>query len=123
MIRNLLLVGLGGGLGSMARYLCQRWLHNIYPVSFPTGTFVVNISGCFLIGIFWGLTFRSFNENENWKLFMMTGICGGFTTFSSFSLEGIGLLREEKTLLFFLYIGGSLLAGLLATYIGMKLTR
>ena len=123
MIRNLLLVGLGGGLGSMARYLCQRWMLMIYPHSFPFGTFGVNMIGCFLIGLFWGLTFRSFAENESWKLFLMTGLCGGFTTFSAFTLEGIGLIKEQKTGLFLLYTGGSVITGLLATYIGMKIIR
>jgi CrcB protein len=83
----------------------------------------VNITGCLLIGIFWGLSFRSFDTNESWKLFLMTGLCGGFTTFSAFTLEGVGLLKENRTGLFFLYIAGSVIAGLLATYAGMKLTR
>jgi CrcB protein len=78
----------------------------IYPHSFPFGTFGVNMIGCFLIGLFWGLTFRSFAENESWKLFLMTGLCGGFTTFSAFTLEGIGLIKEQKTGLFLLYTGG-----------------
>lgn len=123
MIKNILLVGLGGGLGSIARYLCQRWMLMVYHHSFPFGTFAVNITGCFLIGIFWGISFRSFATNESWKLFLMTGICGGFTTFSAFTLEGIGLIKEQKPGLFLLYIGGSVVAGLLATYIGMKIIR
>jgi len=123
MIRNMLLVGLGGGLGSIARYLCQRWMLIIYPHSFPVGTFAVNIIGCFLIGLFWGLSFKSFTSNETWKLFLMTGICGGFTTFSAFTLEGIGLIKEQKPGLFFLYTGGSVVAGLFATYLGMKIIR
>jgi len=123
MMNNILLVGLGGGLGSIARYLCQRWMLMIYPHSFPFGTFAVNIIGCFLIGLFWGITFRSFQSNENWKLFLMTGICGGFTTFSAFTLEGIGLIKEQKPGLFLLYIGGSVATGLLATYAGMKIIR
>ena len=123
MINNMLLVGLGGGLGSIARYLCQRWTLRMFPHSFPLGTFAVNIIGCFLIGLFWGLAFRSFQSNENWKLFLMTGICGGFTTFSAFTLEGIGLIKEQKTGLFLLYIGGSVVAGLFATYAGMKIIR
>jgi CrcB protein len=123
MIKNILLVGLGGGLGSMARYLCQRWIGAIALQPFPWGTFAVNITGCFLIGIFWGLSFRSFDSNETWKLFLMTGLCGGFTTFSAFTLESIGLVREQKLALFFLYIGGSVILGLLATYIGMKISR
>jgi CrcB protein len=123
MIKHILLVGLGGGLGSIARYLCQRWMSLLYPHSFPFGTFTVNIAGCFLIGLFWGMSFRSFDTNENWKLFLMTGICGGFTTFSAFTLEGIGLIREQKPGLFLLYIGGSVVAGLFATYIGMKIIR
>jgi CrcB protein len=123
MIKHILLIGLGGGIGSIARYLCQRWVANYYPHQFPWGTFAVNITGCLLIGIFWGLSFRSFDTNESWKLFLMTGLCGGFTTFSAFTLEGVGLLKENRTGLFFLYIAGSVIAGLLATYAGMKLTR
>ena len=123
MIKNILLVGLGGGLGSIARYLFQRWMDVLYPQSFPLGTFGVNIIGCFLIGIFWGISFKSFDGNESWKLFLMTGLCGGFTTFSAFTFESIGLLKEQKTGLFFAYLCGSVLLGLLATYAGMKLSR
>ena len=123
MINNILLVGLGGGLGSIARYLCQRWTLRAFPHSFPLGTFAVNVIGCFLIGLFWGMTFRTFQSNENWKLFLMTGICGGFTTFSAFTLEGIGLIKEQKPGLFLLYIGGSVVTGLVATYAGMKIIR
>jgi fluoride exporter len=123
MIRNILLVGLGGGVGSMVRYLCQRWMLMVYPHSFPFGTFGVNIMGCFLIGVFWGLSFKSLADNESWKLFLMTGLCGGFTTFSAFTLEGIGLIKEQKTGLFLLYTGGSVIVGLLATYAGMRIFR
>ncbi|MBK6938053.1 MAG: fluoride efflux transporter CrcB [Chitinophagaceae bacterium] len=123
MLKNILLVGLGGGAGSIGRYLLQRWLHNIYPHHFPWGTFAVNVTGCFLIGLFWAISFKSFDTNENWKLLLMTGLCGGFTTFSAFTLEGIGLIREQRLGLFFLYAAGSIILGLLATYSGMKLIR
>jgi len=123
IIKNILLVGLGGGLGSMARYVCQKWVADNYAPHFPWGTFAVNIIGCLVIGIFWGLAFKSFATNESWKLFLMTGLCGGFTTFSAFTLEGIGLIREQRLVLFFSYIAVSVLLGLLATYIGMKITR
>src|SRR6185295_16786901 len=123
MIKNILLVGLGGSMGSIARYLCQRWVSVNYPHHFPWGTFAANISGCLLIGIFWGLSFKSFSENEHWKLFLMTGLCGGYTTFSAFTLEGIGLLREERVGYFFTYVAGSVIVGLVATYAGMKLIR
>lgn len=123
MIKNVLLVGLGGSLGSIARYLCQKWMAAYYPSFFPWATFAVNITGCLLIGIFWGISFRSFAANEAWKLFLMTGICGGFTTFSAFTLENIGLLREQKIFLFFSYSIGSVVLGLAATYAGMKISR
>lgn len=123
MIKNIMLIGLGGGLGSMARYLCQKWFMDHHPHTYPWGTFSVNIIGCFLIGLFWGLSFKSFAGNESWKLFLMTGICGGFTTFSAFTLEGIGLIKEERVGTFLLYMGGSVLVGLLATYAGIKISR
>lgn len=123
MIRQLLLVGLGGALGSMLRYGTQRWFAQVYSQTFPWGTFAVNLTGCFLIGVIWGLSFRSFDSNENWKLFLMTGLCGGYTTFSAFTLEGIGLIREGKWGLFVTYAGASVALGLLATLAGMKLIR
>ncbi len=123
MMKNILLVGLGGSIGSIARYLMQKWFASNYMQAFPWGTFAVNIIGCFLIGLFWGLSFKSFDNNESWKLFLMTGLCGGFTTFSAFTLEGIGLIKDQKLVLFFSYVAASVVLGLLATYIGIRLTK
>ena|ERR1041385_3043101 len=123
MIKNILLVGLGGSAGSIARYLCQKWIYNIYPHHFPWGTFAVNIVGCFLIGLFWGISFKSFDYNENWKLFLMVGLCGGFTTFSAFTLEGVGLIREQRVAMFLGYVALSVILGLAATYAGMKMVK
>lgn len=123
MMKNILLVGLGGGIGSIARYLFQRWMYALYPHHFPWGTFGVNIIGCFVIGLFWGLSFKSFDDNESWKLFLMAGLCGGFTTFSAFTLEGVGLMKEQRMALFLVYVAASVILGLLATWLGMLITR
>ena len=123
MIRNILLVGLGGSVGSVLRYFTQRWFSLNFPSHFPWGTLTVNIVGCFAIGLFWGMTFRSYIDNEHWKLLLMTGLCGGFTTFSAFTLEGVGLLREQRIGYFFSYVIASVVIGLVATYAGMKLIR
>lgn len=123
MIRAVLLVGLGGALGSIARYLCQRWAAQHFPHAFPLGTFAVNLTGCILIGIFWSFTIKGDPLHEGWKLFLMTGICGGYTTFSAFGLESIGLLKDNRTGFFLLYVLGSVTLGILATFAGMKLGR
>ena len=123
MIRHIVLIGLGGGLGSIARYYCQKWVNNTWPNYFPLGTFVVNFIGCLLIGILWGLLLRDTRDTENWRLFLMTGLCGGFTTFSAFTLEGNELIRQNKPGVFLLYITGSVVLGLVATFAGMRLTR
>jgi CrcB protein len=123
MIKNLLIVGLGGAVGSMLRYGVQKIFQVQTAAAFPTGTLLVNISGCFLIGIFWSLTTRSLTWNEEMKLLLMTGFCGGFTTFSAFTLEGIGLLKENKTVLFLIYLTASVTGGLLATLIGIRIAK
>lgn len=120
-MQALLLAGLGGALGSMGRYLCHRWLMQLFPGAFPWGTFVVNIIGCFLIGLFFVWYSRGFIAQENSRIFLMTGICGGFTTFSAFTLEGLGLIRDERIGLFLLYTGLSVLLGLAATWLGWTL--
>lgn len=123
MIKYFFLVGLGGGAGSMLRYAVQKLFPPHSLQAFPAGTFIVNIAGCFLIGIFWGLLSRSMQWSEDIKLVLMTGFCGGFTTFSAFTLESIGLMKENKTWLLFLYIAGSVIFGLLATVAGMRLVK
>ena len=123
MIKSLLMVGLGGGVGSMLRYLCQRWIYNFYPHPFPWGTMLVNIAGCFLIGVFYSMSERSNFLTPEWRLMLTTGFCGGFTTFSAFTLEGIDLLKENRTGLLLTYIAASVLVGLLATYTGIRLAK
>jgi len=116
MAINILLVGLGGGIGSILRYLLQRMLN----VSFPYGTLLVNLLGCLLIGLLWGLFTRHIDEQK--RLLLVTGFCGGFTTFSSFTYEGVQMMMENRWLVFLLYIVFSVALGLTATFFGYKLT-
>lgn len=123
MLRQLIWVALGGALGSVARFAVQKALALKYTTAFPWGTFAVNIIGCFIIGAMWALSVKSAAFSDNLKLFLMTGLCGGFTTFSAFSIESINLLREGKFSLFLAYTSGSFLLGLAATFAAIKLFR
>ncbi len=116
MLNNILLVGLGGAAGSILRYLCQRSLN----FSFPYGTLLANIAGCLLIGLLWGLFTRHIDEPK--RLLLVTGFCGGFTTLSSFSYEGVQMMMDHRWIQFTFYTMISLAGGLLATYAGFKLT-
>jgi len=123
MIKNFLIVGLGGAAGSMLRYAVQKFFQAQTAATFPTGTLLVNIAGCFMIGILWSLVSRSLTWDDELKLLLMTGFCGGFTTFSAFTLEGIGLLKENRTVLFVIYVTASVVGGLLATFIGIRIAK
>jgi CrcB protein len=116
MFSNILLVGLGGAVGSILRYLCQRSLN----FTFPYGTLVANILGCLFIGLLWGLFTKHIDEQK--RLLLVTGLCGGFTTFSSFTYEGVQMMMDNRWVQFSFYTAISISAGLLATYIGFKLT-
>ena len=120
---NILWVGIGGALGSIIRYLVQKHLTQAYPLSFPLSTFIVNVSGCFLIGLFFGLADKHQYFTPAVRLLMMTGFCGGFTTFSAFTLEGMQLLNEQRFLIFTLYFVLSVFFGLIATFAGFRLTH
>lgn len=117
MLNNILLVGLGGGVGSILRYLCQR----SFNLAFPYGTLLVNLLGCLAIGLLWGLFSRHVDETR--RLLLVTGLCGGFTTFSSFTYEGVQMMMENRWLTFALYTALSVFLGLLSTYLGYKLTN
>ena len=123
MVKNFLIVGVGGAAGSMLRYAVQKIFQLQSAAAFPTGTLLVNIAGCFIIGFLWSLVSRTLTWNEEMKLLLMTGFCGGFTTFSAFTLEGIGLLKENRTVLFVIYLTASVLGGLLATFIGIRIVK
>ena len=118
MIKNFLLIGLGGGIGSMCRYSASLLLLN---KSFPIATLLINITGSFIIGLVAAYALKSEWFAANWKLFLATGICGGFTTFSAFSLENLQLLQQGKYLWSLLYITTSIVIGLTATFFGYKL--
>lgn len=119
MVKNILLVGIGGGIGSIARYLLQKWVYLIYPHPFPWGTFLVNILGCFLIGIIYGAAEKSNLLIYEWRLLLTAGFCGGFTTFSAFAFENMNLLRGGNVTYFLLYIGLSVIVGIAAVFGGI----
>ncbi|MGV3529450.1 MAG: fluoride efflux transporter CrcB [Flavisolibacter sp.] len=123
MIKNLLWVGIGGGVGSIARYLVQRWVNSLYVYSFPLATFLVNIAGCLLIGILYALAEKTNVLTPATRLLLITGLCGGFTTFSTFAFENTDLMRTGNHLVFALYAGGSVLVGILAVFIGSAIIK
>jgi CrcB protein len=119
----LFLIGAGGFLGSIARYAAQQSISRMLPVIFPYGTMAVNIAGSLLIGIIYALSDRTSVISPEWRFFLATGFCGGFTTFSAFSFEAYALLREEHYLYLFLYATLSTVLSILATWLAVFLVR
>jgi CrcB protein len=115
MLKQFLIVGLGGGLGSMLRYAASFIIRQS---NFPWTTWLVNVSGSLIIGIVMGITLNATATNQSWKLFLATGICGGFTTFSAFSFETLRMIHEGRSIMALTYILSSVLISILAVYIG-----
>lgn len=122
-MKNLLLVGLGGGIGSMLRYLCHKWFSENYPRPFPWGTFIVNLVGCFLIGVIYAASEKSTALTPQTRLFLMAGFCGGFTTFSTFAFENMNLLRGGDVSYFLIYTISSVMLGILGVFGGVAVTK
>ena len=121
-MKLVLIIGTGSFLGGSFRYLLSQFVQGRFLSSYPYGTFTVNIIGCFIIGLVFALSGK-YNLSPEWRLFLATGICGGFTTFSSFSFETMAMIREGQYLYSFLYIGSSIFLGLIAVYLGMTLFK
>lgn len=119
LLKNILLVGIGGMIGSVLRYLATHFIRHD---SFPYATFIINVVGSLIIGLVMGVAARQ-EGFANWRLFLATGICGGFTTFSAFAWENMQLLNQERYGSFVWYTGGTLVLGLAAVTVGYWITK
>jgi CrcB protein len=118
MLKTILIVGSGGFIGSVARYYVSKLNLHVDFFSIPVGTLLVNVLGCFIIGFLTGIADKSAILTVEWRMFLMVGICGGFTTFSSFANENLMLLHNGLMLSILLYTGLSILLGFTAVYLG-----
>lgn len=123
MLKQLLLIGAGGFLGSVARFLVSRLNTRVDWFSIPIGTLAVNVVGSLLIGFLIGISEKSPILTVEWRMFLMVGLCGGFTTFSSFTGENLVLLKNGQILPLLLYTALSIFLGFTAVYLGYISTK
>ena len=119
----MIIAGLGGFIGTCLRFLTGKFFHAVTTSAFPWGTFSVNVIGSFLIGIFFGLAERSNVISPSMNVFLITGFCGGFTTFSSFADDMYLMLQQRHWLSFGLYVGLSFLLGLAMVWLGRSMVK
>ena len=123
MLKQLLLIGAGGFIGSVARFLISRLNTRIDWLSIPIGTLTVNVLGSLLIGFLIGISEKSPVLTVEWRMFLMVGLCGGFTTFSSFTGENLVLMKNGQILPLLLYTALSIFLGFVAVYLGYISTK
>lgn len=123
LIRNLILIGIGGCIGSIFRYLSQQFVQNHYPSSIPLGTMLVNIAGCFIIGVVYALSDKGNLLSPEMRIFLATGFCGGFTTFSSFAYENVSMILDGEFLYTSIYLLISVVIGFGATHAGILMIK
>ena len=122
IIRNTLFIGGGSFFGRVARYLISVAMKTMSK-GFPWGTLIVNLVGCLVIGLLWGFFSKTASENSSWALFMTVGICGGFTTFSTFSKEALMMLQAGNFISLLAYVTISVIAGIALVAAGYYLVR
>ena len=122
MFREIVAVFVGGGIGSIIRYLITK-ISFFSSNSFPYSTFISNIIGCFILGL--ALTYFMKNDSQNSTIFIFiaVGFCGGFTTFSTFSSEGLELINNGNLITFILYTFTSIFLGIIAVYLGASIYK
>ncbi|MEN8158375.1 MAG: fluoride efflux transporter CrcB [Bacteroidota bacterium] len=123
MLKQIILIGLGGFVGSVARFFVSKLNTHVEWFSIPIGTLTVNVVGSLLIGFLIGISEKSPILTVELRMFLMVGLCGGFTTFSSFSGENLMMMRNGQFFSLFLYTGLSILLGFTAVYFGYLSTK
>ena len=122
-MKELIFVGAGGFIGSIARFLVQKLNLHWHVFNIPIGTLIVNVLGSLIIGLIIGISSKNTIISADLRLFLTVGFCGGFTTFSSFSAENLSLMQNGQFLTVLLYTGLSILLGFLAAYVGLVITN
>jgi len=123
MFKTILFIGIGGAIGSVLRYLTSVMVSKYWANHFPLATFITNILGCFILGLLIGLLEKNNLANSNLKWFLVTGFCGGFTTFSTFGFENYSLFQSNNSILAFIYIAMSVLVGIFAVWLGLFVSK
>lgn len=122
-MKQLILVALGGGIGAGLRFATNLWALRVLGAAFPWGTLVVNVLGSFFMGLLAVLFARKFGLSDEWRLFLMTGLLGGYTTFSAFSLDAMKLIENGALQSASLYIGANVIGSILALLLGLFIAR
>lgn len=122
-MEKLVWLGLSGGLGALARYGLSGLVHRLYAGGFPLGTFVVNVAGCLLFGLLWGLFETRAALGPQVRMAVLAGFMGAFTTFSTYMYEGAELLRQGQWIFGLAYVAGQNLLGFAALVLGLALAR
>lgn len=123
MLRAIIIVGAGGFIGSVLRYLASVYFQSHNLTTFPWGTFTVNITGSLLIGLIYGIAEKADYLSADLRLFLAVGICGGFTTFSTFTNDAFLMMQGREWMKLSLYAGLSVFLGLLAVILGRNLIK
>jgi CrcB protein len=121
MLKNIIIVGIGGFIGTILRYLLTFYVHKATDSIFPIGTLIVNLLGCFIIGIVIGLFEKGSLVSPEFRLFLTVGFCGGLTTFSTFSSDIVNLLSDLEIFYFTIYLALSVILGVLLSFAGKNL--
>ena len=123
MLKTIFIVGTGGFIGSVMRYLVQFYVEKGMSSTFPMGTLIANIAGSFIIGMVFAIAEKGNLMSSEWRIFLTVGICGGFTTFSAFAFNNFTMIKEHSYGQLLFNLGGNIFLGILAVYLGIVLIR